>query len=205
MLDLIANERRRVADLLDGLDDAQWATPSLCAGWTVRDVAAHLTVGWSFPKLRFARLMVRHRGFDGANAVAARVLAERPTAEIVADVRRNADNPFAPPIVGLVAQLADVITHGQDIARPLGLEHEVDPAAVRPALDLSVSRKAGLVSPTNHRDGVRFVTEDQDWMWGSGAEVTGSSTSILLALLGRAAAVDALDGPGVAALRSRLV
>lgn len=203
-LDLIAGERRRVADLLDGLDDAQWATPSLCDGWTVRDVAAHLTAGWSYPKLGFGRLMLRHRGFDGANAVAARELATRSTAEIVTDLRDNADNPFSPPIVGLVAQLADVITHGQDIARPLGLDHDVDPSVVRPALDLSVSRKAGLVSPTKHRDGVRFMTDDQAWSWGSGADVTGSSTTILLALLGRSAAVDALDGPGAATLRDRL-
>ncbi|MDE0803888.1 MAG: maleylpyruvate isomerase family mycothiol-dependent enzyme [Acidimicrobiales bacterium] len=203
-LDLIAGERRRVADLLDGLDAAQWASPSLCDGWTVRDVAAHLTAGWSYPKLAFGRLMLRHRGFDGANAVAARELAKRPTEAIVADLRDNADNPFSPPIVGLVAQLADVITHGQDIARPLGLDHDVEPAVVRPALDLSVGRKASLVSPTKHRYGTRFMTDDQAWSWGSGAEVSGSSTSILLALLGRADAVDALEGPGVGPLRKRL-
>ena len=29
--------RRSVAELLDGLDDAQLATPSLCAGWSVLD------------------------------------------------------------------------------------------------------------------------------------------------------------------------
>lgn len=204
VLDLIATERRRVADLLDSLDEAQWAVPSLCDGWTVRDVAAHLTAGWRFPKVRFTGLMVRHRGFDGANAAAARILARRPTNEIVADLRDNAANPFAPPIVGLVAQLADVITHGQDIARPLGLTHDVDPAVVRPALDLSVSRKAGLVSPTKHRQDIQFVADDQDWSWGSGAPVHGSSTSVLIVLLGRAAGVDALDGRGVPTLRQRL-
>ena len=202
-LDRIAAERRRVADLLDGLDDEQWATPSLCEGWTVRHVAAHMTAGWSFPKLRFTRLMVRHRGFDGANAEAARILARRPTDEIVADLRANADNPFAPPIVGIVAQLADVITHGQDITRPLGIEHTVDPDNVRPALDLSVGRAAGLVSPTKHRAGLRFETTDQDWSHGDGPAVLGDSVSVLIALLGRGAAVESLDGPGVDELRRR--
>lgn len=204
VLDLIATERRRVADLLEGLDDEQWATASLCDGWTVRDVAAHLTAGWRFPRLRFARLLVRHRGFDGANAEAARILAGRPRSEIVADLRDNADNPFSPPIVGIVAQLADVIVHGQDIARPLGIAHDVDPSTVRPALDLSTSRKAGLVSPTGHRRDLRFVTDDQDWSWGSGDTVHGSSTSILITLLGRRAGVDSLTGSGTDILRERL-
>lgn len=147
---------------------------------------------------------MKHRGFDGANAEAARILGRRPTSEIVDDLRRNAGNPFAPPIVGIVAQLTDVITHGQDIARPLGIDHVVAPAVVRPALDLSTGRRAGLVSPTKHRDGIRFVADDQDWSWGSGAVVSGSSTSILITLLGRAAGVDALDGPGVDRLRRQL-
>ncbi len=203
-LDRIAAERRRVADLLDGLDEAQWATPSLCEDWTVRDVAAHMTAGWSFPRLRFTRLMVRHRGFDGANAEAARILARRPTDEIVADLRTNADNPFSPPIVGIVAQLADVITHGQDIARPLGIVHRVEPENVRPALDLSVGRAAGLVSPTKHRAGLRFETDDQAWSHGEGPVVRGDSVSVLLALLGRRGAADSLEGSGVDELRRRL-
>ncbi|MFZ0225799.1 MAG: maleylpyruvate isomerase N-terminal domain-containing protein, partial [Mycobacterium sp.] len=31
-----AQERRRIADLIDDLDEAQLATPSLCAGWDVK-------------------------------------------------------------------------------------------------------------------------------------------------------------------------
>jgi uncharacterized protein (TIGR03083 family) len=38
-----ARQRRRLAAALGTLDDAQWATPSRCDGWTVRDVVSHLT------------------------------------------------------------------------------------------------------------------------------------------------------------------
>ena len=38
----VADERRQIASLIDGLDDAQLARQSLCAGWDVRTVAAHL-------------------------------------------------------------------------------------------------------------------------------------------------------------------
>ena len=33
-----------LAELLDTFPDAQWDTPSLCAGWRVREVVAHLTM-----------------------------------------------------------------------------------------------------------------------------------------------------------------
>jgi uncharacterized protein (TIGR03083 family) len=35
-------QRRRLESTLAGLDDAQWATPSRCEGWSVQDVVAHL-------------------------------------------------------------------------------------------------------------------------------------------------------------------
>ena len=38
--EVVATQRRGLADLLDGLSDEQWQHPSLCRGWTVRDVAA---------------------------------------------------------------------------------------------------------------------------------------------------------------------
>jgi uncharacterized protein (TIGR03083 family) len=40
----IDTERARFADLLDDLTEAEWETPSLCTGWRVREVAAHLTL-----------------------------------------------------------------------------------------------------------------------------------------------------------------
>ena len=40
----IADERRGFADLIDTLSPEELATPSLCRGWTVHDIAAHLVV-----------------------------------------------------------------------------------------------------------------------------------------------------------------
>ena len=40
----IAQERRDIADLLEGLTPEQWETPSLCSRWTVRELTAHLVV-----------------------------------------------------------------------------------------------------------------------------------------------------------------
>jgi uncharacterized protein (TIGR03083 family) len=38
----VADERRQIANLLDGLDDSQLVTPSLCSGWDIKTVAGHL-------------------------------------------------------------------------------------------------------------------------------------------------------------------
>jgi uncharacterized protein (TIGR03083 family) len=203
-LDLVAAERRRVADLLETLDDDQWNVQSLCGEWTVRDVAAHLTAGWNVSIPRMARLMVRHRGFDGANAAAAKELAGRPTRAIIDDLRAHADDPFSPPIVGHVGQLSDVITHGQDIARPLGIDFAVEPEHVTPALDLAVGPRARMVLSTKHHRGLRFETTDQEWANGDGPVVQGSSASILLALFGRTCDDDGLEGDGADELRRRL-
>ena len=39
----VDTQRALAADLLEGLSEQQWAQPSLCTEWSVRDVAAHLT------------------------------------------------------------------------------------------------------------------------------------------------------------------
>ena len=49
--ELIAAERRALADLLDGLTPEQWEAPSLCAGWRVRDVAAHVALTPQHPSI----------------------------------------------------------------------------------------------------------------------------------------------------------
>src|SRR5687768_9206372 len=41
---VIDDERSRLADLMEDLDESEWRTPSLCREWTVREVAAHLTL-----------------------------------------------------------------------------------------------------------------------------------------------------------------
>ena len=49
--EVLADERRATADLLAGLTEEQWAAPSLCPAWTVKDVAVHLVPttgkGWA--------------------------------------------------------------------------------------------------------------------------------------------------------------
>src|SRR5215207_6816018 len=54
-------ERAGLADLLDELTPAEWEAPSLCSGWRVRDVAAHLTLS-HMPPATAALAALRARG-----------------------------------------------------------------------------------------------------------------------------------------------
>src|SRR6476620_5131081 len=86
---VIAEERRSLADLLEGLTPAEWESPSLCGRWRVRDVAAHLALVPHPPSVwQLVVGAVRARGsFHRLNdETAPRVAALAPEA-VVAEVR----------------------------------------------------------------------------------------------------------------------
>jgi uncharacterized protein (TIGR03083 family) len=201
---LIADERRGIADMLEGLTDEQWNTPSLCGEWTVRDVAGHLTAGFNLSWKKFAVGMIKHRSFDRYNAVAARELSSRATEEIVADLRDNAEHHFTPPGVGNIAPLVDVVTHGGDIRRPLAMSTTTPTTTFRYVLDQLANPSRKLQLPLSDTSGLQLRATDQDWSSGSGALVQGTSEALAMGLGGRPSALDDLTGDGVAEIRRRL-
>jgi uncharacterized protein (TIGR03083 family) len=102
----VAEQRRQIATLIEGLDDAQLATPSLCAGWDVKTVAAHLVSVFADSFWVFMGTAMRRLGMARAIDELARRGAQRPTAEIVATLRRYADHPLSPPLAGPLEQSA---------------------------------------------------------------------------------------------------
>lgn len=124
----IAAERRELADLLAGLTAEQRSTRSLCAGWTVHDVAAHLVVPLEVGLPTFALAMLACRGdFHRANVRLTRGQARRPMTELVEVLRRKAGSRFTPPGAGPEAPLTDLLVHGSDLRWPLGLDRDVPP------------------------------------------------------------------------------
>ena len=201
---MIADERRGLADLLETLDEAQWDTPSLCEGWSVRTVAGHLTVGWNISIPRFAFAMVRHRGFDRANDHLSRDLGARSGAEIVADLREHAEERFTPPGFGPEAPLTDLLVHGLDMRRPLGIARELPADRAAIVLGMLTSKKgAKAVGPKGGLAELCFRATDGDWTWGDGAEVNGTTEALLLSLSGRTVALAELGGDGAGTFRQR--
>jgi len=201
----IADERRRVADLVDSLSPEQLATPSLCGDWTVKQVAGHLLAALGKPAAPLLPLIVRS-GFNihRANSRLATLTAERSPADLARGLRDNAENPFRPPIVGRPGQLTDLQVHGQDMRRPLGLPHGLRLERLRVSLDFLVGGRAVGFTPRRRVAGLRFEAADLNWSTGTGPLVTGPAEALMLAMTGRVVALTELDGPGVPILRHRL-
>ena len=198
-----AQERRRIADLIDELDDAQLATPSLCTGWDVKTVAAHLASYLAEGSLRVSWLGVRRGGPDRAIDEMARRTAQRPASEIAESLRDLADHRYwRPPPVG-PGLLAEVLAHSGDMRIPLGLPFEPDPQLTSTALDVVTGPvPIGLV-PLRRLRGIRWQATDIDRAWGDGLEIRGRSAELLMAAVGRTSVCDNLDGPGIRLLRQR--
>ncbi|MEQ3551804.1 maleylpyruvate isomerase family mycothiol-dependent enzyme [Pseudonocardia nematodicida] len=200
----IARVRLRFADLIDSIDDDRLGTPSLCAGWAVRDVAGHLSIASapSLPALLWA--VLRAGGsYDRAMDRLSRDAGTRPVAELAATIRANAGSRFAMPEVGPRGPLTDVLVHTVDVAQPLGLEYDAGPDGLRAALEFVTAGRATAFVARGRLAGLRLVADDVGFAAGAGAEVTGRAIDILAAACGRAAVLDRLTGPGVEILRAR--
>jgi uncharacterized protein (TIGR03083 family) len=201
----IAAERGALADDLANLTPAQWDTPSLCPGWTVRDIVAHLSATASLnPGTFFVNMARAGFNFDRfANGQIAKHRGPDPAATLN-EFRSLQDSTSAPP-GPKTSWLGEVVVHGEDLRRPLGIAHTYPPAAVREAIDFYKGSNL-LIGSKKRIAGLALKATDDDWQHGQGPDaqaVEGPLLSLLLAMTGRAAACDDLAGPGAQTLRSR--
>lgn len=96
-MDIAAREYLRIITLLLDLDEREWAAPTCCPGWTVRDMAAHLagaaSAMASLPEQVRQQCLgiLRRSGADQMTAVNARQISERrdlSTTELIADLKQ---------------------------------------------------------------------------------------------------------------------
>jgi uncharacterized protein (TIGR03083 family) len=206
---IIRSERLALIDFLDSLSPDEWATPSLCDGWTVQDVAAHLAVAPSAaPHAAFVALA---RGGFRLNRMIADMAvryASRGPGPILDQLRINAETGAQPFGLPKQAPLTDALVHGLDIRRPLGASRVVTGEAFAPAADWLAGQRWPLTVPLGGKvrktvAGLRLVAGDVGWSHGEGPEVRCSAEAILLLLTGRAVGRTELTGPGAAELHSR--
>ena len=202
--DALADERRSIADLLDGLTAEQWQVQTLCPAWDVRGMAAHLLVPCEFTKLEMVTGLLRARGNpDRLSLVMAAGRAELPTSELVARLREKAAVRAAPPVVGVMGPYTDALVHLHDMLIPLALTDERPAARWRPALDFLMSPKARIGFLPGAKPALRYQATDIGWQHGAGDVVSGPAAALGLAVLGRAThRLEELDGPGAGTLRT---
>ena len=198
----IAAERGTLANDLAGLTPSQWDTPSLCSGWTVRDIVAHLSATASLNPGTFFLAMLKS-GFNFDRFANSQIAKHRGTdsAATLGEFRGLQNSTSAPP-GPKTSWLGEVVIHGADVRRPLGIPHTYAPGAVREVIDFYKGSNM-LIGSKNRIAGLALSATDHDWQHGQGEEVEGPLLSLLLATTGRAAACDDLIGPGAPTLRSR--
>ena len=199
----IDQQRAELADLMETFTETEWATPSLCEGWRVREVAAHLTLAQLglVPALGAA---LRARGsFNRMIHDTAVRQAERPVADFPVLLRAMVGSRKKAPFVSDLEPMLDQLVHGQDMVVPLGrtreMPHEAAAAAAQRAWELNwpfgVKRRL---------HGFRLAATDHPWTVGQGSLVEGPVRALLLLLTGRLVVLPELSGPGADELRARL-
>jgi uncharacterized protein (TIGR03083 family) len=195
LMTAIATERRDLAGTLAGLAPAAWDTPSLCAGWRVREVVAHMTMPFRYSPQQFGQEMAEaHGDFDKmADRAACRDAEQLPAAELVRMLRENENFRWEPPGGGLVGALTHDAIHGLDIAVPLGTGRRVPGDSVRTVLDTMTRPGAPGYFGTD-LTGVQLVAGDMDWSYGAGPAVSGLAQDLALVLFGRKLPAGQLHG-----------
>jgi uncharacterized protein (TIGR03083 family) len=200
---VITEQRLSMADLLEELTDAEWATPSLCAGWRVRDVAAHVATAPQVPSLwSMTKEGIRAGGrFHKLNHdLAVRHADSRSPRSLVAELREHAPSRRLPVVTNYRNILFDVLVHGQDIAIPLGRRRSMPREAAAAGADRVWTMGWPFWAQRRLR-GLRLVATDVGWAAGAGDEVSGPIDTLLLLLTGRVDAVlPRLAGPGLTRL-----
>jgi uncharacterized protein (TIGR03083 family) len=197
----VDRERLELADLLDGLTDAERDTPSLCAGWRVRDVAAHLALSHAGTARAFVDLLRARGSMQRMIRDSAVRYAVVPPAQVADEIRAMAGSRRTAPGVTHLEPLIDVLVHGQDICVPLGRPRTMPVDAAAAAATRVWTMRWPMSTAFPRVAGLRLVATDADWAVGEGAFVEGPMQALLMVLTGRSAVVrNRLTGRGLARL-----
>jgi uncharacterized protein (TIGR03083 family) len=201
---LLDAERDQLVAVLDRLDDSGWRTASLCAGWEVRDVVAHLLMPYELSMPRFFAGMAKARFRFDTMAYRWARRDRRSGGELVQALRETAHQRFAVPGAPPEAPLSHLLTHAEDIYLPLGVEHRPGSRAAVVVLDQLVGPRGSRALRPGLVDGLRLIASDTEWTHGSGADVVGPARALVTTIAGRSAALGELTGSGMALLGPRL-
>ena len=181
---LVADTYARLADVLEPLPEPAWETPSLCEGWRIREVVAHVTTPARLTAEQFGAALAEVDGdFQKlSDAVAARD-ADLPVAEHVANLRSSVLGSWQPPGGGASGALNHAVVHSLDVTLALAVHSVAPDDALRAVLDTQVTGGVARfdIDPT----GYRLIATDLDWAWGTGDRITARAGELVALLCHR--------------------
>ncbi len=201
LMDLAYEERSDLAAFLQTLTPHEWETESLCAGWTVKDVVAHVISYEELNLLGVATRIIRGR-FVRANDIGVAEFAAKSPDELLELLNRHLHPQGLTAWFGGMIAFVDGTIHHQDIRRALGYPRVLPHDRLERILPL-VPRNPRLGAGRRIR-GLHLTATDLAWEHGDGLEVTGTAEALLMAMTGRRQAVDELSGPGKTTLLDRV-
>lgn len=192
---LVEDEQNEFGALLDELTSEEWANPTLCVGWTVRDVVAHAAA---------------HIHNEQQNRTIVAHFTRCPTLELVSWLRSppaESDDPsWRTRRLFAEVQRGELMIHQQDVRRALARPRVIPTDRVTSVLSFGL-QPIGSLGQTFARErvqGLRLESTESDWHWGSGKVIRGGLEPLLMATAGRVPVIDELDGPGSEVLRQRI-
>jgi uncharacterized protein (TIGR03083 family) len=198
----IHSERAQLADTWADLSSDQWATASWCEGWSVQDTAGHVLAAAEQTPMNFYKEMISAGfRFNVFADKAAKRLASAGPEELVRRLRARTTTTNHPP-APVMAMLGEIVVHGEDIRRPLGLEHRPDEKALVALAD-SWKNSNLLIGAKRRIAGLRLRATDSNWVHGDGPEVSGPLIGLVLAMTGRKGVHPDLTGDGLTTLANR--
>jgi uncharacterized protein (TIGR03083 family) len=200
----VAAQRTILADQLERLTADEWNEASLCEGWQVRHVVAHLIGEATTTKTRAIASVARH-GFRLNAFIRSDALhrGEQTPERLAAAYRSTIQLRTGPPGNTPANALVGVVCHASDILRPLGRTTPFDPHLLAFAAR-QLARAGYPIGARNRVRGLRLAATDTDFELGAGPLVQGPIEALMLAIAGRPAALAELDGPGRDLLAKRM-
>jgi len=199
-LDMAKEERTELASFLAGLDSEDWQRESLCVGWTVQDVVAHMI---SYDDLSRSGLVGRFLAgrLVHANQIGVDLARGQSSDEVLQRLRAHLRPQGLTAGFGGMIGLTDGMIHHQDIRRALDRPRQIPPNRLLRVI-ASVPGNPRLAA-RRWIKGLRLVATDLDWSHGAGPEVAGTAEALLMAMAGRPSVLAELTGAGVATMESR--
>ena len=198
----IHTERQQMAETWTAMSPGQWTAQSWCQGWSVQDTAGHIVAAAEqTPPNFYKELASAGFRFNVFTDRGARRLAAAGPDELVRRLRARTSTTNHPP-APVMAMLGEIVVHGEDIRRPLGLKHQPPEEALVAVAD-SWKNSNLLIGSKRRITGLRLRATDTEWVHGDGPEVSGPLLSLILAMTGRKDVHPDLTGEGVAELARR--